>query len=323
MSSLGLMASCDHCGSSETELYDGWRLECKNCRAEIEYIPIQVAKVYSDNDYNVKSNHKRKKIDYLLRRQRVHENRKSPAHHEGIIFIKEYPDTIVGLIEQSLIFFNKGVKAQSKELRITNQDSKMFMPSGKSNSSLFASFASILYAHRFISGNWNENLNFYAIHIKSTHQPKRNGKEMSLSSIKSDLRSSYSKLRQLVPPPMARVRLYSNKSRALKNEINFVITKFNDEIRIPGDSLKVLEKFEQELISDNYLDELEDKIPNSGLDLLAAEILWLSLNLSNKFPRDKLSKILFNRIRRTSDKKGAVKEIISIVKMDKDFSKNR
>jgi hypothetical protein len=321
MSSLTLMESCNHCGSSETELYDGWRLECKNCGVEIEYIPTQVAQVYTDKDYHVTSEGKGSEIYYLLQRQRKHENRKSPAHHEGLNFIREYPNSAPGLIEQSLIFFNKGVKSQSKELRLSNQDSKMFMPSGKSNSSLFAAFASILYAHRFISGNWNENLNFYANHIKSNHQPKRNGKEMKLSSIKRDLRSSYSKLKNLVPPPRARAKSFSNKSKDLKNEINFVLTKFNDEIKIPRESLFVLEKLEQELVSGNYNDQLEHKIPNSGLDLVAAEILWLSLNLSNKFSRDKLSKILFNTIRRTSDKKGVVKEIISIVNMEKDFFK--
>ena len=85
----------------------------------------------------------------------------------------------------------------------------------------------------------------------------------------------------------------------------------------------LLEDVENNLTVESYQEKLETVIPNSGLEFIATEILWMILRLSeDKITRKKLSIILFDTDRRTSDRKNDVKKIISAINMDKELSKN-
>ena len=312
------------CGSSETEIYNG-EVVCKICyvvREGPNYDKGLLAikrKVTSDV---IPSKKPRSKLEYLLVREERQENRKSPAHHEGLQFIKKSPEDVNGLLELAKKTFNKGVKNQSKKVQTSNERSKMFMPSGKSNSSLFASFASLLYAHRSLTNDWNGHLNPYSNFILLNHKKIKNNQKMSLSAIKSDLLYSFSKLRKLIPPNRRRTIRENAKSQQLKLEINKIATKFIDNTKISKDSLILLEKIENRIELVVYHQQLERIIPSAGLDSVATEILWKILSFSEqKLSRKKLSHILFDTEKRTSDKQAVVKEIILIIELESEFKK--
>tara|TARA_B110000003_G_scaffold197650_1_gene196350 strand:+ start:2613 stop:3593 length:981 start_codon:yes stop_codon:yes gene_type:complete len=319
MASLSMMATCSECDSTDIEYSGEWPSSCNSCGFQWNFVPDNLPPIYTEKDWITSHDEGKKsnRINYLLQRQRKNDNRKSPAHHEGLNYIKEYPETLPGLLDLSKLFFNKGVKAQSNKLRQSNETSKMFMPSGKANSSLFASFSCILYAHRYLTGEWNSHLNNYSDYIKSNFKPMKNGNLMKKSHIKTDLSYSYSKIRVLVSPPR-KVPVKRSKSAEFSKEINNVQTLFIDNNHnIPKDCVNMIEEIVYRINSSSYQQKLEQTIPNSSLDLLAAETLWQVLSLSeSKISRASLSRIIFNSERRISDKKSMVKEIISIIEID-------
>lgn len=329
MLSLSIMDRCRDplCGSSKTEIYRD-EVVCKICQVVIrpagdsELLAIQ-RKTLDESSPPVRSKRKKSSLEFLIQYDKQKENRKSPAHHEGLKYIKQYPENINSLCKQAKKIFNKGVKAQSKQVRISNEISKMFMPSGKKNSSLFASYASLLYAHRILTDDWHDHLTSYTNFIQLNHKPHRNGHEMPLSSIRSDLSSAYSSLRKLVPPTRRQQYNHKTKSTELRQEIIRITTKYIDNNKISLYSRNLLEDVENNLTVESYQEKLETVIPNSGLEFIATEILWMILRLSeDKITRKKLSIILFDTDRRTSDRKNDVKKIISAINMDKELSKN-
>ena len=326
MVSLCLMDLCPDplCGSSETEIFND-EVICKMCQTVYPIFTYDTEGLaIARNKQDEVRSQKRipSPIQTLIDRDNQRKNKKSNAHHEGLIYLKKYPEDLNGLLKQAEKIFNKGVKAQSKKVQTLNERSKMFMPSGKSNSSLFASFASLLYAHRVLTDNWNEHLSTYSNYIQLKHKPYKNHQKMAISAIKSDLSDSYSKLRILVPPRRRRLNNQKTKTIELKVEIGKIVTKFIDYSKISADSLTLLETIEYKIEQTIYSQELEDIIPNSGLALVASEILWKVLSLSEeKISRYKLSQILFDSEKRSSDKQAVVNEIISIIEMEKEFKK--
>ena len=319
MASLRTMATCPQCSSTEVEYSGEWPSSCKACGFQWNVVLDNKAPIYTEKDWTTPQDKGKKnnRLNYLIKRQKQRENRKSPAHHEGLNYIKEYPDALVGLSERATSFFNKGVKAQSNKLRQSNEISKMFMPTGKANSSLFASFSCLLYSHRYLTGEWNSHLNFYANYIESNYKPKKNGNLMKKSAIKRDLSYSFSKIRALVPPPQI-IPNQRSKSIELTQEINNILTLFvENNNKMSKESLHIMEEITYRIKSTVYQQKLENIIPNSSLDLVASEILWKVLNLEeSKISRNELSRKIFNLERRMSDKKSIVDKIISTIEIE-------
>ena len=240
MVSLCLMDLCPDplCGSSETEIFND-EVICKMCQTVYPIFTYDTEGLaIARNKQDEVRSQKRipSPIQTLIDRDNQRKNKKSNAHHEGLIYLKKYPEDLNGLLKQAEKIFNKGVKAQSKKVQTLNERSKMFMPSGKSNSSLFASFASLLYAHRFLTDNWNEHLSTYSNYIQLKYKPYKNHQKMAISAIKSDLSDSYSKLRILVPPQRRRLNNQKTKTTELKVEIGKIVTKFIDYSKISAEN---------------------------------------------------------------------------------------
>jgi len=321
MASLRTMATCPECSSTDIEYSGEWPSSCEACGFQWNVVPDNNSPIYTEKDWDKQQYQGQKtKLDYLIKRQIQRENRKSPAHHEGLNYIKEYQDTLVGLSERATSFFNKGVKAQSNKLRQSNEISKMFMPTGKANSSLFASFSCLLYAHRYLTGEWNSHLNFYANYIELNYKPKKNNNTMKKSAIKRDLSYSYSKIRTLVIAPQI-IPNQRSRSIELTQEINNILTLFvENNNKMSKESLHIMEEITYRIKSTVYQQKLENTIPNSSLDLVASEILWKVLNLEeSKISRNELSRKIFNLERRMSDKKSIVDKIISTIEIDNEI----
>ena len=331
LSSLCSMSTCPECDSPEFTTKGGIPY-CASCGLEKEKINVDDSAPYSSdfssvNDTKVDWRNVSPQLRRALRNDKREKDSKSISHKEGEILIENYQTFIYSgksdyskneqflLIKKSKSLFEKGIKMQNKKARVTNQQ-PMFMPSGLKNSPLFASYACLVYAERILTGNWDKGLQYYSNHIFDKLQPKDQfGNILSIEEIKSRLRISYRRLKSLVPHHRTNLKM-NNKSQKLKKHFMDIVTLYTEKNKekTPTKILLLITKIEQEVDSEGYREQLEAVIPESGLDLVSAEILYQLIKLTeHKISRSSIEKLLNKK--RLADKSKIVGEILSIIKL--------
>ena len=329
LSPISLMSACRECSSLETVVVNGLT-HCASCGVSInKFQEIDYSNPYSqpeekktvDDWANVSP-----RLRKILMFEKRDKNKKSRPHKEGLIEIENYQNKLFSgkkdfsinekypLIQQAISLFEKGIKMQTREIRKTNQKS-MFMPSGLKNAPLFAAYASLLYAERIISEDWNSGLKKLSEHIYENIRPSNQSrKELSLNEIQSHVRVSYKRLRYLVP--MKRSQKDSiHKSTELKNNFSEIVSQYTQSIegKISSDLLSKINLLEYEINSELNREKLEVIIPQSGLILISIEMLYQLIKSTNsKISRNEIQQIL-NQKKRISDKQKVVKEIFRII----------
>jgi len=326
---ISLMSVCRECKSPDKVFYDGLTY-CASCGVSIQkYQEIDYSETYKKqeetkfvDDWTNVSPRLRK----ALKRDKRDKNKKSRPHKEGLIEIENYQNKFLSgnkdfsknekypLIKEAISLFEQGIKMQTKVSRQTNQKT-MFMPSGMRNSALFASYASLLYAQRIISGDWNSGLKNLSEHIYDNIQPSnQSGKKLTLKEIQTKIRSSYERLRNLVPKkPLQKKSVF--KSTELKNNFSTIVSQYTQSIegKISPDLLLLITSLEDKIDSEENRKKLEAIIPQSGLNIISIEMLYQLIKSTNKkISRSAIQQILMEK-KRISDKQQIVKEIFQII----------
>ena len=336
LSSVRSMSTCLECDSLEFTYKNGIPY-CSSCGLEKENLNIDQEVPYSSIDQSASETRADWEYTNLspqlrraLRNDKRRKNSKSISQKEGEILIDNYQSFIFSgksdyskneqfiLIKEAKLLFNKGIKMQKKKVRVTNAK-PMFMPPGLKNSPLFASYAALLYAERIIYGDWNKGLQYYSSHIFNKLQPKdQSGNTLSIVEIKSLLGKSYKRLK-ILSPHVRKGFEPANKVKNLRKSFVDTVTLYTEKNKekTPTKVLSLISKVEQEIDSEEYREQLEAVIPESGLDLVSAEMLYQLIKLAgDKVTRSSIKKILDRK--RLSDKSKTVREIFLIIKLKKE-----
>ena len=331
LSSIYLMSGCRECSSTETTVV-GDLSYCASCGVQVgdnfdrskKFVKTEESKT-KDDWSNIKNPRLKKAILYDRRAK----NKKSIPHKEGLIEIENYQNYYFSgkkdfsnnlkfpLIKESISLFEQGISLQTKKTRETNEKA-MFMPSGLRNAPLFAAYASLLYAQRSLSGDWNSGLKHFSEHIHENIQPKNlQGKKLTLNEVKSQVRLSFKRLKIL----LSRDRVMYNrnhKSSMLKDSFSRTVTLYTQSIdgRTSNNVLISITEIEDKIDLGVFREKLELIIPQSGLDLVSAEMLYQLI----KEKEPKTSRVLIKEAlglkKRISDKQQVVREIYSIIGLE-------
>jgi len=326
------MPVCPECDSLEfTE--DLGLIHCASCGV---YIEGEIDGSIEGNPYKKENEPFQTRNEYFntnprlrraLKYDGMNKQNKSDAHKQGLAIINDYQSHKYGgkedygknrhydLIKQAIIIFEKGIKKQAKTENQTGTY-QMFMPSGLSNSPLYAAYSCILYAERQQTGHWDTGLTKKANHISDLIQLKdTNGNKIPLTTIMRKLSQSYKRLDRLIGSKKRINR--STKSLILKNNFIDCVNLYTQKVNtVTSDSLlEAIARVEFKLNSEEYRRELELEIPNTGFDLVAAEILYKIVKSTNsKITRKSMMKIL-NGKKRMADKQRVVEKIFLIIEL--------
>ena len=345
--SLYLMSACSVCSSLDSIEEKGAKY-CSGCGIFIEDIfDNDIAfRIYpkegSKSNYNKpkrKPLRKMSRVERLLHFTKLEENKKSEAHELGLIHIenyrskkysgyspKKYSEKVVNdqeyfVIEQATKALNEGIKKQTKEARHQNKDisrTHMFMPSGLLHSPLYAAYASLLYAERMESQEWQKGLTPMAEYIYDEIRPKaKNGNRIPYVKIKKQLLSSYRRLFKSLGPRKSKISQIP-KSMILKKYFDSCINLYvqKTENRTDDDLIELFTIFKNKLDAEQYRKELELEISQSGMDTLSAEILYQLIKSSGQKITRKSLCMIMNQKKRISDKQEMVRRIFSIIELN-------
>lgn len=330
LSPISLMEVCPECSSPETVFGNDGLPYCAFCGINILSIvyedPVNYTK--QQEDQKVKDDYKKvsprlKKALFFDKRDK---NKKSRPHKEGLIEIENYQNYFFSgkkdisengkfpIIKEAISLFEQGIKMQTKEVRRTNQKS-MFMPSGQKNASLFASYGSLMYSQRKITGDWNSGLKKLSEHIHHHIGPtNHSGEKLNLNEIQSQLSKSYKRLVMLVPPSRG-ITNRTNKLGIFNKNFSNILSQYTQSIegKLSSELLSAITELEDRINSGKYNEKLEYLIPQSGLNLVSAEILYqLIKSTGSKISRNSIQQTL-KIDKRISDKQQIVKEIFDIL----------
>lgn len=335
LSPICLMSGCRECSSTEIELV-GDLSYCASCGILVSDYLDRSRPFVKEAESSVQDSWKgvSKRLAKQIKYDRRDKNKKSIPHKEGLIEIQNYQNTLFSgkkdfsnneeypLIKEAISLFEKGIKLQNKKTRETNEKA-MFMPSGLRNAPLYAAYASLLYAQRSLSGEWNSGLKHFSEHIFENVQPDNlRGKKLTSSEIKSQVGLSYKRLKMLISQERSRFNR-NYKSTLLKEFFSRTVTLYTQNIdgKTPNGALLSITNVEDKIDLEIFREKLEVIIPQSGLDLVSAEMLYqLIKDTEKKISRASIKEAL--RIKkRFSDKQQVVREIYSIIGLEKKLNK--